>query len=156
MLAISPTSSIVKPPSAALTATRSIRPRRISIPSDRLRSGLRIRESLLETTDFLSIDCVGMKSRSRRWRTRNLRLELELMLLKLVEFHLKARSRRAFSYCLDHRGVQQTRWIYACGIYEHDRCRLFRIVCSRRFICWSRRVLDCERQVLDQRRQKRA
>jgi hypothetical protein len=41
---------------------------------DRLRSGLRIRESLLETTDFLSIDCVGMKSRSRRWRTRNLRL----------------------------------------------------------------------------------
>src|SRR5262252_1722372 len=74
MLAISPTSSIVKPPSAALTATRSIRPRRISIPSDRLRSGLRIRESLLETTDFLSIDCVGMKSRSRRWRTRNLRL----------------------------------------------------------------------------------
>ena len=37
---------------------------------DRLRSGLRIRESLLETADFLSIDfCqVGMKSRSRRWR----------------------------------------------------------------------------------------
>jgi hypothetical protein len=68
---------------------------------DRLRSGLRIRESLLETTDFLSIDCVGMKSRSRRWRTRNLRLELELMLLKLVEFHLKARSPKAFSYCLD-------------------------------------------------------
>ena len=96
-----PTSSIVKPPSAALTATRSIRPRRISIASDRLRSGLRIRESLLETTDFLSIDCVGMKSRSRRWRTRNPRLELELMLLKLVEFHLKARSPKAFSYCLD-------------------------------------------------------
>jgi len=38
---------------------------------DRLRSGLRIRKSLLETTDFLSIDFrqVGMKSRSRRCST---------------------------------------------------------------------------------------
>ena len=70
---------------------------------DRLRSGLRIRESLLETTDPPSIDfCqVGMKSRSRSWRTRNLRFELEFMLLELVELHLKARSPKAFSYCLD-------------------------------------------------------
>jgi hypothetical protein len=42
-----------------------------------------------------------VKSRSRSWRTRNLRLELEFVLLELVELYLKARSPKAFSYCLD-------------------------------------------------------
>jgi hypothetical protein len=50
----------------------------------RLRSGLRIRERLLEATDLLSINfCqVSMKSRSFARRTLNLRFALEFMRLK--------------------------------------------------------------------------
>jgi hypothetical protein len=100
MLAISPTSSIVKPSSAALRAMRSMSPRR-DLDCLRPRSG--IGEGVLEATNPLPIDrrYTGMEPRCFRRGRVDLGFKLDLVLLKLVQLCLKPWGAEAVGYRLD-------------------------------------------------------